>query len=94
MTYPEKITADWLDSKQIKYTYQYKTVFGSKSRYVDFYLEYYNLYIEIDGEYWHEKDTDKDAAKDKFALEIQHITTLRIKPKLGVIKQLESYFNS
>ena len=93
MTYPEKVAADWLDSKQIKYIYQYKTKFGSKSRYVDFYLEDYKLYIEIDGEYWHKKNIDKDIAKDKFALEAQQITTLRIKPKLGVIKQLESYFN-
>ena len=94
MTYPEKVAADWLDCKQIKYIYQYKTIFGSKSRYVDFYLEDYKLYIEIDGEYWHKKNIDKDIAKDKFALEVQQITTLRIKPKLGVIKQLESYFNN
>lgn len=94
MTYPERVAADWLDSRRIKYIYQYRTVFGSRSRYVDFYLEDYKLYIEIDGEYWHKNSIDNDIAKDKFALESQQITTLRIKPKLGVITQLESYFNN
>ena len=92
MTYPEQVAADWLTKHNISYTYQYKTAFDDKSRYVDFYLEAFKLYIEIDGEYWHSQHKDKDAAKDLFALENQGISTLRIKPKLGIEKQLEQYF--
>lgn len=92
MTYPEKIAADWLSKHNIKYVYQYKTAFNDKSRYVDFYLEDYKLYIEIDGEYWHSQYENTDAAKDLFALESQGINTLRIKPKLGIEKQLKQYF--
>ena len=92
MTYPEQVAADWLTNHSINYIYQYKTAFNDKSRYVDFYLEEFNLYIEIDGEYWHAQHEDRDTAKDLFALENQGIKTLRIKPKLGVENQLEQYF--
>ena len=92
MTYPEQIAANWLTKHNINYAYQYKTAFNDKSRYVDFYLEEFKLYIEIDGEYWHSQHEDKDKAKDLFALENQGIKTLRIKPKLGVENQLEQYF--
>lgn len=92
MTYPEQVAAEWLTSHNINYIYQYKTAFNDKSRYVDFYLEEFNLYIEIDGEYWHAQHEDKDIAKDLFALENQGIKTLRIRPKLGVENQLEQYF--
>jgi very-short-patch-repair endonuclease len=93
MTYPEQVTADWLAKHNIHYTYQYKTAFNDKNRYVDFFLEDYALYIEVDGEYWHAKDKEKDLEKDLFALEAQGIKTLRISPKLGIEKQLEQYFN-
>lgn len=92
MSYPERVASDWLTAHGITYVYQYKTTFKDKSRYVDFFLEDYKLYIEIDGEYWHSKYEEKDIAKDLFALESQGIETLRIKPKLGVEKQLAQYF--
>lgn len=92
MTYPEQVAANWLSSHSISFEYQYKTVFNEKKRFVDFFLPAYNLYIEIDGEYWHAKNKDKDYAKDLFALQVQGITTFRIKPKLGVEKQLEQFF--
>lgn len=45
------------------------------------------IIIEVDGEHWH-KDTQKDVDKDNDALRYG-IKTVRIKPKLNVIKQLE-----
>jgi very-short-patch-repair endonuclease len=93
MNYPEQVAATWLSDHNISYEYQFKTVFNNKSRYVDFYVADYKLYIEIDGEYWHANSQDKDAAKDLFALQNQGITTLRIKPKPGVEKQLNEFFN-
>ena len=92
MTYPEQLAANWLTKHNISYVYQYKTTFNDKSRYVDFYLEDFKLYIEIDGEYWHAKSEARDIEKDLFALENQGTRTLRIKPKLGVEKQLKQYF--
>jgi very-short-patch-repair endonuclease len=92
MTYPEQIAANWLTKHNIVYHNQYKTTFYDKSRYVDFYVEAFNLYIEIDGEYWHANQEKTDKAKDLFALENQGISTLRIKPRLGVEKQLEQFF--
>ena len=93
MNYPEKIAAEWLKTHNINYIYQYNTKFNNRSRYVDFYLPEYKLYLEIDGEYWHKDSIELDLQKDKYAKEQQNIDTLRIKPKLGVIKQLEAYFN-
>ena len=92
MSYPEQITANWLSDHNISYECQYRTVFNDKNRYVDFYLADYKLYIEVDGEYWHAKSTEIDAAKDLFALQKQGINTLRIKPKLGIEKQLSQFF--
>lgn len=92
MSYPERLTAQWLSDHSILYEYQYRTVFENKSRYVDFYIADYALYIEVDGEYWHSKSTEVDAAKDLFALQNQGINTLRIKPKLGIEKQLSQFF--
>ena len=93
MTYPEQIAANWLASHGILFEYQYKTIFNEHTRYVDFFLPDFNLYIEIDGEYWHSKNQEVDAMKDYFVLHIQGIKTLRVKPKLGVEKQLEQFFS-
>jgi very-short-patch-repair endonuclease len=91
MTYPEQLAADWLTKNNINYVYQYKTSFENKSRFVDFFLVDYNMYLEIDGEYWHAKSEDVDRAKDLFAMNEQGIKTLRIKPKLGIEVQLEKF---
>lgn len=45
------------------------------------------MFIEVDGEHWH-KDKQKDVDKDNDTLSCG-IKTIRIKPKLNVIKQLE-----
>lgn len=87
MTYPEQLTFDWLNEHSIQNEHNYHFVTDKFNRYVDFYLPILNVFIEVDGEHWH-KDTQKDVDKDNDALSCG-IKTIRIKPKLNVIKQLE-----
>lgn len=89
MTYPEQLVFDWLNEHSIVNEHNYHFVTEKFNRYVDFYLPELKLFIEVDGEYWH-KNNLADAPKDTDANE-HGIKTLRIKPKLGVIKQLEEY---
>lgn len=88
MTYPEQLTFDWLNEHSIQNEHNYHFVTDKFNRYVDFYLPTLNVFIEVDGEHWH-KDTQKDVDKDNDALSCG-IKTIRIKPKLNVIKQLEA----
>ena len=92
MSYPEQVAASWLSKHNIAFVPQYQTTFYDKKRFVDFFIKDYKLYIEIDGEYWHNNSVEIDEAKDLFALQEQGILTLRIKPKLGVEQQLEQFF--
>lgn len=46
---PEKKFKIFLDQNNIKYEFQEPTIYGR----IDFYLPEYELYVEIDGEYWH-----------------------------------------
>lgn len=87
MTYPEQLTFDWLNEHSIQNEHNYHFVTDKFNRYVDFYLPTLNMFIEVDGEHWH-KDIQKDVDKDNDALSCG-IKTIRIKPKLNVIKQLE-----
>lgn len=87
MTYPEQLAFDWLNEHSIKNEHNYHFVSEQFNRYVDFYLPDLNVFIEIDGEYWH-KDKQKDINKDADAAK-HGIKTIRIKPKLNVLKQLE-----
>lgn len=87
MTYPEQLTFDWLNEHSIQNEHNYHFVTDKFNRYVDFYLPTLNVFIEVDGEHWH-KDMQKDVDKDNDALSCG-IKTIRIKPKLNVIKQLE-----
>ena len=92
MTYPEQLAFDWLNEHSIKNEHNYHFVSEQFNRYVDFYLPDLNVFIEIDGEYWHkdkQKDIDKDADAAKYG-----IKTIRIKPKLNVLNQLEECLNN
>ena len=58
---------------------------------IDFYIPHLHLFIEVDGEHWHTNpviDSEKDADAKNHGF-----ITLRIKPKFGVIEQLNDYFN-
>ena len=87
MTYPEQLAFDWLNEHSIKNEHNYHFVSEQFNRYIDFYLSDLNVFIEIDGEYWH-KDKQKDINKDADAAK-HGIKTIRIKPKLNVLNQLE-----
>ena len=87
MTYPEQVTFDWLNEHSIKNEHNYHFVTEKFNRYIDFYLTDLNIFIEVDGEYWH-MDKQKDIDKDNDALNCG-IKTIRIKPKLNIRKQLE-----
>lgn len=87
MTYPEQLVNDWLIEHSIEFVHNYQYITDKFNRYVDFYLVEQNIFIEVDGEYWHQ-DKTLDEAKDFDAM--QHgIKTIRIKPKHNVIEQLE-----
>ena len=90
-TYPEQIVYDYLQDRGIEFIEKYETAFYDNKRFVDFYLPTYNLYIEVDGEFWHKECKDKDFEKDKYALEIQGINTLRVSAKEHIISVLDSY---
>jgi len=87
MTYPEQLVNDWLIAHSIEFVHNYHYTTNKFNRYVDFCLVGQNIFIEVDGEHWHQ-DKTFDEAKDLDAQ--QHgIKTIRIKPKLNVIEQLE-----
>lgn len=87
MTYPEQLVNDWLIEHAIEFVHNYQYITDKFNRYVDFYLVEQNIFIEVDGEYWH-KDKTLDEAKDLDAAQ-HNIKTIRIKPKYNVIEQLE-----
>lgn len=89
MTYPEQVTLDWLNEHSIKNEHNYHFITEKFNRYIDFYLPDLNMFIEVDGEFWH-KDKQKDVDKDNDAL-ANGIKTIRIKPKLNIREQLETY---
>ena len=91
MTYPEQLVNDWLVEHGYESIHNWHYKSDKINRYVDFYVESLKLIIEIDGEYWH-TDAALDKAKDEDA-QAHGFVTLRIKPKDGVIKQLETYFS-
>jgi hypothetical protein len=55
--------------------------YGGKNRFciiMDYFLPKYNLNIEMDGDFWHSKESDKDAIRDNF-LTINGIKVFRIR---------------
>lgn len=90
LTYPEQLAHDWLVEHGYEPIHNWHYKSDEINRYVDFYVEPLKLIIEIDGEYWH-ADATLDKAKDEDA-QAHGFATLRIKPKEGVVKQLETYF--
>ena len=92
-SYLENIVSKWLDDNDIKYERQFVYPFKDSNRYVDFYIKDYNLFIEVDGEYWHKNSIDIDTLKDELALN-DGITTLRISSKENINNTLNNYFKN
>lgn len=93
MSYPEKIVYDWLTEKNIAFEHNKLIRTKTITRYADFYLKDYNLIIEVDGEFWHNRKIEKDKKKD-FEAEEAGYTTLRIKAKERIIDRLNNFFGS
>jgi len=76
-----------LDKLSIKYIPQYEIKTKQGYRWADFYLPKYNLIIEADGKYWHDKK--KDDIRDKLIKEVRptifilHIPEDTIRNNLG-----------
>lgn len=92
-SYLENIVSKWLDDNDIKYERQFVYPFKDSNRYVDFYIKDYNLFIEVDGEYWHKNSIDIDTLKDELALN-DGIITLRISSKENINNILNDYFKN
>ncbi len=83
MSYPEKVAYDWLLNHKILFEHQYKV----ERYYVDFYLPNQNMIIEIDGEYWH--DTEHDKERDKIINEKCNALIIRIRAKERIENRLD-----
>lgn len=86
-SYLENIVADWLSEHGIEYVRQYQYPFKESSRFVDFYLPKLNMFIEVDGEFWHKDCKDVDKLKDDLAL-FDGIKTIRISSKDRIVDVL------
>lgn len=95
MSYPEGVAYDWLIKNDIPFIHQYRTLsYNGEFRFVDFYIPDKNLFVEIDGEYWHKYSSEADSKKDEFALKEYGIKTVRISAKKSIELQLEQIFFS
>jgi very-short-patch-repair endonuclease len=81
-TYPEKFFKQYLlDNgliEKIDFNFQY-----SIGRYfVDFYFPIINLTVEIDGERWHDKESEKEKIREKYIRERSELIRFDVKPLL------------
>lgn len=85
MSYPERVAFDWLVKNNIQFEHQYRLW----DRFVDFYIPSMNTLLEVDGNYWHNKE--KDDAKDAKASAAGY-KTLRISASEKIEERLMTYF--
>ena len=91
MTYGEQIIYDWLLQNKIEFQHNYHHVSSKMNRFVDFFIPSKNLFIEIDGEYWHKDRKELDAKKDEDAIECG-FQTIRIPAKSNIVETLKQIF--
>lgn len=92
MTYGERVAYDWLTRNNIQFTHHFHFNQLGVNRYVDFYIESKNLFIEIDGEFWHRNRKELDDLKDKIA-RLCGINTIRIPAKDHIETRLSEIFS-
>ena len=85
MSYPEKVAYDWLIANNVKFEHQKKI----GRYYVDFFITDTKLIIEIDGQYWHDKD--KDEKRDEIINKLGY-KIIRIFAKENIHKRLSDIF--
>jgi very-short-patch-repair endonuclease len=83
MTYPEKIAFDWFTRRNYDFQHNKKI----DRFYPDFVID--KIIVEIDGEYWHDEDSDK---KRDLILSGLGYTIYRIKTKENIENRLEEIF--
>lgn len=71
----EQLVCDTLDKHSIQYTFQFFLKKDSVCKSYDFHIHNTNILLEIDGDYWHGKDTAKN--KFKGYLEVQENDKLK-----------------
>lgn len=71
----EQLVCDMLDKHSIQYTFQFFLKKDSVCKSYDFHIHNTNILLEIDGDYWHGKDTAKN--KFKGYLEVQENDKLK-----------------
>jgi very-short-patch-repair endonuclease len=91
-TKPELKFENFLKKKKIKYVRQFKLK-GSNHPY-DFYLPYYNLIVEIDGDFWHCNEiTEPRWKNEKFSINGRSKTDIREKDKMHTEYALKHGYN-
>lgn len=78
-TKPELAFIDYLNEQDIEFIHQYPIHTDNGSWLMDFYLPTLNLFVEIDGEFWHStlQQINRDKIKNKIAKEL-NIPVVRI----------------
>lgn len=85
MSYPEKIAFDWLIKNEKNFIRQKKIL----QYFVDFCIG--NCIIEIDGEYWHPENNERDRIRDE-KLKKEGYLVFHIRSKEQIEKRLEELF--
>ena len=57
-TLPERQFRAYCITHNIEFVFQKKVSFGKHNKSYDFYLPKYNCLVEVDGNYWHQKDDE------------------------------------
>lgn len=91
MTYPEKVVFNWLVEHKIKFEHQYFFKTDQFTRYVDFYIPERKLFIEVDGQYWHQQNPQIDINKDNDA-KMHGYMTERISTSKHILTRLQQIF--
>jgi very-short-patch-repair endonuclease len=81
----EQLVCDTLDKHNISYTFQFFLTRDGICKSYDFHIHNTNILLEIDGDYWHGKDTAKN--KFKGCLEVQQND--KIKTELARVRGFE-----
>ena len=92
MTYPEQLVYDWLVEHQVRFVHQFLFKTDQFTRYVDFYIPERKLFIEVDGQYWHQQNLQVDIDKDNDAKAHGYMTE-RISTSERMLTRLQQIFS-
>lgn len=92
MTYPEQLVYDWLVKHQVRFIHQFLFKTNQFTRYIDFYIPERKLFIEVDGQYWHQQNLQVDIDKDNDAKEHGYMTE-RISTSEHILTRLQQIFS-